>query len=49
VIDMLIYPKEEISKSVGFVFFLNGFTKTAIQFMKNHAIAWSQDEQWFTQ
>ncbi|MCP4113444.1 MAG: hypothetical protein GY749_49270 [Desulfobacteraceae bacterium] len=37
---------EQLGKSVGFVFSLNGFTKGAVRFMKKQGIAWSEDHRW---
>ncbi len=37
---------EEIEKAVGFVFSLKGFTGDALRFLKEHRIAWSDDERW---
>ncbi|MCP4692097.1 MAG: hypothetical protein GY859_28890 [Desulfobacterales bacterium] len=38
--------KEGIEKAVGFVFSPRGFTGDAMQFFKDHGIAWSDDERW---
>ncbi len=37
---------EKIEKAVGFVFSPKGFTRDALQFFKEHRIAWSDDERW---
>ncbi len=37
---------EKIEKAVGFVFSPKGFTGGALQFFKEHRIAWSDDERW---
>ncbi|MCP4692886.1 MAG: hypothetical protein GY859_32890, partial [Desulfobacterales bacterium] len=38
--------KEAIEKVVGFVFSRLGFTRGALDFFKEHRIAWSDDERW---
>ncbi len=38
--------KEGIEKAVGFVFSLKGFTAEALEYFKDHQIAWSDDERW---
>ncbi len=38
--------KEAIEKAVGFVFSRLGFTRGALEFLKKHRIAWSDDERW---
>ncbi len=37
---------ENISKAVLFVFSVNGFFKTTLEYMKKHGIAWTSDRQW---
>ncbi|MEZ4529270.1 MAG: hypothetical protein R2941_25455, partial [Desulfobacterales bacterium] len=37
---------ESVPKSVGIVFSLNGFTKEALDFLKEHGMAWTEDECW---
>ncbi|MCP4106884.1 MAG: hypothetical protein GY749_15315 [Desulfobacteraceae bacterium] len=40
---------EQVGKSVGFVFSLNGFTKEAVDFFREHGIAWSENDLWLNQ
>lgn len=37
---------EQVGKTVGFVFSLNGFTKEAVVFFRKHGIAWSENKLW---
>ncbi len=40
---------EQVGKTVGFVFSLNGFTKEAVVFFRKHGIAWSENELWLSE
>ncbi len=41
-----LQEREQIEKAVLFVFSRKGFTKDALDFFREHAIAYSDDERW---
>lgn len=42
----LLKETEDIEKTVGFVFSIEGFTVDALEYFKDHQIVWSDDERW---